>query len=232
MALGYDTRILNWSRCDVLVPYEVLDPRPFAASAPYTYFLPDLELLRAIGAGDHVKAMIRAVPPSEKYDAERMWIRINSVEVDWFEGELDSEPQDMPSLPRGSTIRLPLLYAIDAIISDPLRAAALSTKPPRREYWDRCLVDQAILDGDLTVEYIYREALDMAKEGDEFPDSGWRIRGDTRVNRRDQIGSRKVAYVALGAVLNRDDSWLHLIDEPIGARFEKDYGKGKFVQEK
>ena len=103
------------------MPYEVLDPRPFAASTPYTYFLPDLELLRAIGAGDHVKAVIRAVPPSEKYDAERMWIWINSVEVDWLEGELDSEPKDMPSLPRGSTIRLPLLYAIDAIINDPLQ---------------------------------------------------------------------------------------------------------------
>ena len=142
----------------MLVPYEVVDPRPFAASAPYTYFLPDLDLLRAIEPGDHVKAVIRAVPPSEKYDAERMWIRINSVKADWLEGELDSEPKDMPSLPRGSTIRLPLSYAIDAIISDPLRAAALSAKPPRREYLDRCLVDQAILDGVLTVEYIYREA--------------------------------------------------------------------------
>jgi hypothetical protein len=216
----------------VTVPYEVLDPRPFAAAAPYTYFLPSLELLRSIKAGDHVKAVIRAVPPSEEYDAERMWIRINSVKVDWLEGELDSEPLDMPSLPLGSTIRLPLSYAIGAIINDPLRAAALSSKPLRREYWDRCLVDQAILDGDLTVEYIYREAPDMAKDGDKFPDSGWRIRGDTRGNLGDQIGNREVAYVALGAVLNRDDSWLHLIDEPIGARFEKDYGKGKFVQEK
>jgi hypothetical protein len=212
--------------------YEVMDPRPCATSAPYTYFLPDLELLRAIGVGDHVKAVIGAVPPSEKFDEERMWIRINSVEVDWLEGELDSEPQDMPSLPRGSTILLPRSYAIDAIINDPLRAASLSTKPPRREYWDRCLVDQAILDGDLTVEYIYREAPDMATDGDKFPDSGWRIRGDTRGNLGDQIGNREVAYVALGAVLNSDDSWLHLIDEPIGARFEKDYGKGKFVQEK
>ena len=93
------------------------------------------------------------------------------------------------------------------------------------------MVDQAVLDGDLTVEYIYREAPDMAKEGDEFPDSGWRIRGDSRGNLRDQIGSRKVVYVALGAVLNADASWLHLIDEPIGARFVKDNGKGKFVKE-
>lgn len=65
--------------------YEVLDPRPFAASAPYTYFLPDMELLKAVGVGDHVKAVLRAVPASEKYDAERMWIRVSSVNADWLE---------------------------------------------------------------------------------------------------------------------------------------------------
>lgn len=64
----------------------------------------------------------------------------------------------------------------------------------------------------------------MAKVGDRFPDSGWRIRGDMRAG----LGKRKAAYVALGAVLNRDDSWLHLIDEPIGARFEKDFETGRF----
>lgn len=221
---------LSWSGCDVPVPFEVVDPRPIAASAPYTFFLPDLELLRAIAEGDHVQAVIRAVPPSEMYDAERMWVRINSIEADWLEGDLDSEPLDMPNLPRGSTIRLPLSHVINVIINDPRRAAALTIKPKQRSYWDRCLVDQAILDGELTVEYIYREAADLTKEGDRFPDSGWRIRGDTRGSLRDQIGSREVAYVALGAVLNRDDSWLHLIDEPTGARFEKDYARGIFVK--
>ena len=72
----------------------------------------------------------------------------------------------------------------------------------------------------------------MTKEGDKFPDSGWRIRGDTRGSLTEQLRSRKAAYVALGAVLNRDDSWLHLIDEPVGARFEKNFEKGVFVPEK
>ena len=172
--------------------YEVLDPRPNAASAPYTFFLPDPELIEAICKGDHVKAIIRAVPPSEKYDAERMWIRITSARSDWLEGTLDSQ----------------------------------------REYWARCMVDQCVLDRELKVGYIYREAPDMTKEGDKFPDSGWRIRGDTRGTLVEQLRSRKAAYVALGAVLNSDDSWLHLIDEPVGARFEKDFEKGVFVPEK
>jgi len=79
--------------------FEVLDPRPNAASAPYTFFLPDPELIKAVCKGDHVKAIIRAVPPSEKYDAERMWIRVTSTQPDWIEGTLDSQPHDKPKLP-------------------------------------------------------------------------------------------------------------------------------------
>lgn len=210
--------------------YEVVDPRPRAASAPYTFILPDIALLNAVGAGDHIKAVIRAVPPSQECEAERMWILIQSVHGDCLEGYLDSEPCDIPNLPRGSVIRVPRHYAIDVVINDPLRAETLRSAGTRREYWDRCLVDQAVLDGELAVEYLYREA-PQTKEGDRFPDSGWRIRGDTRGDLRAQIGSRKVAYVALGAVLNKDDSWLHLIDEPTGARFEKDYATGQFVKE-
>ena len=93
-------------------------------------------------------------------------------------------------------------------------------------------MDQCVLDSELKVGYLYREAPDMTYEGDKSPDSGWRIRRDTRGPLIEQLGSRKVAYVALGAVLNRDDSWLHLIDEPVGARFEKDFEKGVFVPEK
>jgi hypothetical protein len=74
-------------------PYEVLDPRPNAAS--YTFFLPDAEVIKAVCKGDHVKAIIRAVPPSEQCDAERMWIRVTSAQPDWLEGTLDSQPLEL-----------------------------------------------------------------------------------------------------------------------------------------
>ena len=210
--------------------YEVLDPRPNAVEAPYTFFLPDPEVIKAVCKGDHVKAIIRAVPPRDQYDAERMWIRVTSAQPDWLEGTLESQPLDMPQLLQGTILRLPRSHVVDVILADPERRPPPTIKP-KREYWARCIVDQCVLDGELKVGYLYREAPDMTREGDKFPDSGWRIRGDTRGSSIKQLGSRKIAYVALGAVLNRDDTWLHLIDEPVGARFEKDFEEGIFLRE-
>src|SRR5262249_39358011 len=118
--------------------YEVLDPRPNAAAAPYTFFLPDPELIEAICKGDHVKAIIRAVPPSEKSDAARMWIRITSARSDWLEGTLDSQPRDMPKLLLGAILHLPRSHVIDVVLADPARMPP--TVKPRREYWARCMV--------------------------------------------------------------------------------------------
>jgi hypothetical protein len=210
--------------------YEVLDPRPVAAEAPYTFFLPDPEVIKAVCTGDHVKAIVRAVPPSERYDAERVWLRVTSARPDWLEGALDSQPLDMPLLLQGAILRLPRSHVVDVILADPERMPR--TVKPKRQYWARCKVDQCVLDGELKVGYLYREAPDMTKDGDKFPDSGWRIRGDTRGPLIEQLGFRKIAYVALGAVLNRDDTWLHLIDEPVGVRFEKDFEIGIFVPDK
>jgi hypothetical protein len=136
--------------------YEVLDPRPNAASAPYTFFLPDPELVEAICKGDLVKAIIRAVPPSERYDAERMWIRVTSDQPDWLEGTLESQPRDMPELPQGAILRLLRSHVIDVVLSNPARMPP--TIKPKRQYWERCLVDQCVLDRELKVGYLYREA--------------------------------------------------------------------------
>ena len=54
-----------------------------------------------------------------------------------------------------------------------------------------------------------------------YPDSGWRIRGDVSLMTDAQCENESADYIALGAVLNADDSWLHLIDSPVGSQFFK-----------
>jgi hypothetical protein len=209
--------------------YEIVDPRPVAASAKYTFFLPTADCLNAVGTGDLVQVTARAIPPSEKWDAERVWVRVESANPDWIEGTLESVPDDMPLLSKGAKIRAPRSHIINIAFESPDKKAALKSKP-RREFWERCLVDQAVLDGELLVQYLYREAPDLTRNGDKFPDSGWRIRGDMRNASEEELAKREVAYVALGAVLNYDDSWVQFIDEPVGSAFERDFERGVFVR--
>ena len=94
---------------------------------PYMFFLPDPELIKAGCKGDHIKAIIRAVPPSEKYGAERMWIRVTSARSDWLEGLLDSNPMT-PEL-HGAILRWPRSRVVEVLLGDPART------PPKRKYW-------------------------------------------------------------------------------------------------
>ena len=41
-----------------------------------------------------------------------------------------------------------------------------------------------------------------------------------------------MSYVAIGLVLNADDTWLHLIDEPVGSKYIKDFDRDEFVKSK
>lgn len=209
--------------------YEIEDPRPIAAASPYTFFLPDPALIAAVDIGDSVKAVFIASPLSEKYGAERMWVTITSTNGDWLEGTLDSQPYDMPKLTRGMTIRLPRSHVISVDLRDPAKVPRDQLRDCR-EYWDRCMVDQSVIDGDMKVRYLYRETPDLAGPKDKYPDSGWRMRGEINDFSNEELASREVAYVALGLVLNKDDAWIHLIDEPIGSAFEWYTETGEFVK--
>ncbi|WP_088309369.1 immunity protein Imm33 domain-containing protein [Novosphingobium sp. B 225] len=192
------------------------DPRPIAAGAPYTFYLPSEDMVRAIAAGDMVKAIFRPDPPDRKFGAERMWVEVDSVDGDDFVGRLVNTPTDIPQLPIYTSVRVPRSHVIDIEFAE---GRLRPEEPTKRWYWERCLVDACVLDGRSNVDYLYREDDDLGQPDDKYPDSGWRIRGTDEGIAEDERLEKAPQYVAIGPVLNQDDRWLRLIDEPVGSRF-------------
>lgn len=221
-------RALRWLRRRLFGRYALVEPRAIAETAPYTFFLPSENELLALAPGDLVKVGIRSHPASHDFEAERRWILLDAVDGDRLEGALDSGPLDMPQLRAGGRVRLRREHVLDILWAEP-RAVAPPAAPPRRTYWERCLVDRCVLVGDAAVHFVHREEPELWDGDDAHPDSGWRIRGDYRGLSDAEIDAREVDFVAIGAVLNRDDSWIGLIDAPVGSAWVRDWATGRFV---
>lgn len=209
--------------------YTLDDPRPIAAEAPYTYYLPSENQLLVIAPGDFVQLIFRSVPPGERWDAERMWVRVTAVSSGACTGILENVPFDMPQLRVGHPVEFNRHNIIDIQWAGERRLPP-PPSPPSRQYWDRCIVDDCILERRSSVDYLYREQPEPIEEGETYPDSGWRIRGTAEAVADDNAADRKPHYVALGTVLNRDDTWLSLIDSPIGSAFQREANTGRFVR--
>lgn len=207
--------------------YSIDDPRPIAAEASYTFFLPSDARLAALAPGDMVQLIFRAVPPSEEWDAERMWAIVEKIEGDTLHGLLKSEPCDIASLKMDALISFRRWQVISIIPSEDRAAEPEEAHP--RDYWDRCLVDRCLYQEGLLVHFLYRETPQPLCEEDRYPDSGWRIRADYRDVTDHELEAGEVDFIALGKVLNVDDSWLHLIDEPVGSAFIRNWETGEFL---
>lgn len=200
--------------------YEIVDPRPIAKESPYTFFLPSAVDLARLEPGHVAKLMFCGLP---EQNVERMWVRIESKEPEGWTGKLDNVPFDMPQLRLGDAIRFHPWQIIQT------SADETGDQPDHREYWDRCFVDPLILSGDGKVHYLERVEPEGMEEGRKYPDSGWRIYG-----REIELGEDgpdvefEMEYLALGVVLNKDDSWLDLIDEPVGSEFRRDFQTGRY----
>ena len=176
-----------------------------------------------------MKLIFASTHPDAQYDAERMWVEVATIGGHRFTGRLANDPDDIPGLSYDEMISFESSHIVAITFQDEKTSEAHDY--PVREYWDRCLVDDCVLQGESKVALIYREDPLPMQEGHRYPDSGWRIRGDQRglsdaeLEARDEVA----CFVALGAVLNRDDSWVHLIDDPIGARYNRDWTTNKFI---
>lgn len=203
--------------------YTLIDGPERQLEAPYTFPLPHPALIDALAVGDHVKLGFEYDPPGEEYGGERMWVLIDDIDDDRFRGSIDNDPFEK-ILSCGDKVEFQRKNILDILLAE---GNAEPPVPAARTYWERCLVDECILYEDVPVEYIYREEPEE-QQGHEYPDSGWRIRGRQGKSSDDEMDKREVAFVSLGAVLNKDDSWIDLIESTIGSAFMRNFDSNRY----
>lgn len=189
--------------------WRLTDPRPIQAEVPYTFFVPSDVEKAALCVGDIVKLEF------EEYDAEgssfeRMWVVLEAQTITGWIGRLDNEPDGFDGL-------LVLGYSIpfenDHIYSVwQLKIDQTNDEVRMRA---RCYVDPSVVDGSGKIGRIERRSpRNWLRPFARYPFTGWYIYTDTEA----KLPRAQMMYVAIGVVLNKDDSILPYLGNPIGTR--------------
>jgi hypothetical protein len=192
------------------------DADPIAAENPYTFYKPSRELISRVRPGEVVK-LIFCFDSNDPQapSAERMWVLVEEILPDGsFRGSLNNEPQYIQDLKLDDPVFFQPCHVISTEHDD--------DDNPVNRYNKRCFVTKRILDDGELVGYLYREATN------DEDDSGWRIVANDESDEY-LSKSENVAYVSLGAVLSRDDSFRELLDAPSGSAFIRNPSTGEFT---
>ena len=182
--------------------------------SPYTFYRPSETILARLEPGDLVKVAFDFDPPEGGPSGERMWLEILSRSGDTFRGRLANEPTACPDLKFNDTVDFSTSHIISTQYADP-KSDAMD------RFFQRCFVSSAVMREGRPVGRLYREPPDTED------DSGWRLMaGDEPDGFFDD--SKNILYIAIGAVLNRDDSFASLLDSPEGSAFERS-ADGKYA---
>jgi hypothetical protein len=151
-----------------------------------------------------------------------MWVIVDSVAGGKFTGRLDNDPYYIKDLKAGDLIKFESKHIIDLDVDD--------DEPNIVEkYLDRCWATMRIIDDKKSIGYFYREE-PMEGEINGFKDSGWRfLEGDEEQEYVDNPDNSQ--FISLGLILNIDDSFIDLLEEPVAASFVRDAKTGKFRKE-
>lgn len=196
--------------------WQLANADEIAEQHKYTFYKPSLEVIRKVAVGETVKLIFRfesADPDAPA--AERMWVVVDEVQSDGhFKGQLDNQPQYITDLQAGDLIEFSSCHIINTEHDDHDNIV--------EKYIKRCYVTNRVLRDGARVGYLYREA------PDRDDDSGWRLTANDESDEyMDNAGN--CAYVSLGAVLSKDDSFIGLLDSPEGSAFVRDVSSGQFV---
>jgi hypothetical protein len=191
------------------------DADPIAAANPYTSYKPSREVISRVRPGEVVKLVFcfESSDP-EAPRAERMWVLVDELLPDGsFRGRLNNEPRHIRDLKLDDPVSFRPCHVINTEHDDNDNLV--------ERYIKRCFVTKRILDDGQQVGYLYRE------EPEDENDSGWRITANDESDEY-MSESKNLAYVSLGAVLCKDDSFRELLEAPSGSAFIRNARSGEF----
>lgn len=188
-----------------------------AAAHKYTFFKSPRETIALVKPGDVVKLIF--VFESENPEApraERMWVLVDAIDPSGkFVGRLNNHPSWIQDLKLDDQVTFDASNIINTEHDDDDNLV--------ERYIKRCFVTNRILTDGARVGYLYREAPDNER------DSGWRFTANDESDEYME-DSNNLAFVSIGAVLSKDDSFIHLLDSPEGSSFAFDVRTQSFVE--
>jgi hypothetical protein len=202
------------------VSWHLEDADPRAQTARYTFYKPSRRVIEKLKPGNCCKLIFRFASSDLTHPAaERMWVIIDEVNGGQFTGRLDNDPYYITDIKAGDAVDFGPEHIIDVDVEDDEPNLA-------KGFLDRRLVTKRIIDQGARVGFFVREEpLDDDING--YKDSGWRFSaGDEDQAYLD--APCNCQFLSLGWVLNKDDSFLDLLSEPVGAAFVRDEKTGKF----
>lgn len=201
----------NTSRSWVLADADVL-----ASECKYTFYKPSAPIIERIAVGDTVKLIFEfSSDDPEAPGAERMWVLVDEIVAPGrFRGRLDNHPYHIKDLKAGDPVEFEARHIIQTPSNTPDNLVS--------KYACRCFVTSRVLYDGAPAGYLFRE------EPEHDDDSGWRIAANDE-SQEYMADPDNVHYVSLGAVLNRDDAFVDLLNSPIGSAFFRDEASGAFI---
>lgn len=197
--------------------WQLANADDLVAESKYTFYQPPREIIEQVAPGEVVKLIFRFESEDPEVPAaERMWVLVDEVQNDGhFRGRLNNEPKYIQDLKLDDPVEFDACHIINTEHDDDDNIV--------ERYIKRCFVTKRVLYEGYKVGYLYRE------EPDDERDSGWRVTSNTETDKY-MDDAENIAYVSLGAVLNKDDSFISLLEQPAGSIFVRDSETGEFIR--
>ena len=182
---------------------------------PYTFYKPSDGVLGKLKIGDVVKLVVDyKMPGGDVTTAESISVEIIVLGGEKYTGRLLSKPDCVEGV--GPLVEFEGRNIIDTSYLDN-KCGELG------RYAQHCKVANGVF-------YEYEKIFLLKRAPpDKDRDSGWTMLGENDFGEFID-DPYEMALVSIGAVLNIEDTFIHLLDEPIGSEFLWDKTKNSFVK--